>query len=137
MIQIYFLSIFFNVLAGYALISTDENDALEIKPGFSLKDETVRLILGIISMITGVLKLLSPIEGNLLILGDLVTALAGLATGFILLFEYYINRSTIAHESGQKLSLITALMIGNKRIVGYIAITVAALHFLFPRLLFL
>ena len=136
MIQFYFLSIFINVLVGYALVFENDRDALEIKPGFSLRDETVRLILGIISMIVGVLKLLSPVEGDVLILGDLVPAAVGFASGFILVYEYYKTRSTIARENEEKATL-NVFLIRNKKILGYAAITAAVLHFLFPKVLLL
>ena len=136
MIQIYFLSIFFNVLAGYALISGDNKDALEIKPGLSLKDDTVRLILGILSMITAVLKLLSPAEGDIPIIGDLIPAIAGFAVGIILLIEYYQKKATITAENEGKSGLNTLLIV-NKKIISYIAIAAAILHFVFPKVLFL
>ena len=136
MIQIYFLSIFLNVLAGYILISEDEKNTLEIKPSFFLKDETVRLVLGILSMITGVLKLLSPVEGDLPILGDIIPAAAGFASGFILVFEYYKNRATIIKEPEEKAAL-NVILVRNKKIIGYTAIVVAILHFLFPKVLLL
>lgn len=135
MIQIYFLSIFLNVLAGYTLVFENEKDALEIRPGLSFKDETVRLILGILSMVTGVLKLLSPVEGDLPILGDLIPAAAGFAAGFILVFEYYRNRATITESEGKV--PLSALLIRNKKIIGYIAMAAAVLHFLFPKVLLL
>ena len=136
MVQVYFLSIFLNVVAGYVLISDDDKEALEIRPGLSLKDETVRMVLGILSMVTGLLKLLSPTQGDLLILGDLVPAVAGFAAGFILLIEYYQKKTTIDTESVEKSSPL-AILTGNRKIVGYVAIAVAAVHFLFPRILFL
>ena len=136
MIQIYFLSIFFNALAGYVLISGDDKEALEIQPGFSLKDETIRLVLGILSMATALLKLLSPVEGQIIILGDLVPVAAGFATGLILLVEYYRTRATLAQEPQEKSSLNTLLIL-NKKIIGYIAIAAAILHFFFPKILFL
>lgn len=136
MIQIYFLSIFFNVLAGYTLVSEDDKNALEIRPGFSLKDETTRLILGILSMVTGVLKLLSSVDGDIPILGDLFPAAAGFAAGFILVYSYYRNRNTVDQEKENRETFVQILL-KNKKIIGFIAIAAAALHFLFPRVLFL
>ena len=136
MIQIYFLSIFFNVLAGYALISGDDKDALEVRPGFSFKDETTRLILGVLSMVTGVLKILSATEGDLPILGDLIPAIAGFTAGIILVMEYYKRKATIVTETEGKAGLNT-ILISNKNIAGYIAVAAAILHFLFPKVILL
>ena len=132
MIQIYFLSIFFNMVTGYTLITEDEKDALEIRPGFSLRDEKIRWILGILCMITGILKLLSPI-GDIYILGDLVPAAVGFIAGLILVIENYRNRSAV-RESKENFN--TALM-RNRKIIGFVAVAIAAVHFLFPVVLFL
>jgi hypothetical protein len=136
MMQIYFLSIFFNILAGYTLIAEDDKNAPEIKIGFSFKDETVKLILGILAMAAGVLKLLSPAEGGLILLGDLFPALTGFAAGFILSFEYYQKRKTISDAIEKKASFVEFLL-QNRKIAGIAAIATAILHFIFPGIIFL
>jgi hypothetical protein len=133
MIQFYFLSVFLNALAGYVLISEDLSD-MEINTGFSLTNETFRLVLGILAMVTGLLKLLSAIDGDLRILGDLLPAAAGLVSGFILVFEYYRSHSTL---DGDESSKIDSLLVRNKKIIGFVALISAALHFLFPKVLLL
>jgi hypothetical protein len=134
MIQFYFLSVFLNALAGYALALGDEQGELGIKSGFSLSDETVRLVLGILCMVTGLLKLLSPAESGLPILGDLLPAAAGLLTGFAMVLEYYHSHATV--ESDQAGRLYERFS-RNKKLLGFIAIVSAALHFLFPGVLLL
>jgi purine-cytosine permease-like protein len=134
MIQFYFLSIFFNVLAGYVLVSDDDGGALEIKPGFSLKDETAKLVLGILSMATGVLKLLSSVEGDLPVVGDIIPAVTGFAAGFVLVFEYYKNRRSFDDDGPES---VGDLLNKNKKILGFLALISAALHFLFPKVLLL
>ena len=142
MVQFYFLSIVLNALAGYILISGDESGVLEFKGGFSLKDETFRLIVGILSVITGLLKLLSVIEGDVPVLGDLVPALAGFLSGFILIFEYYRNRSSLeksvdAESESEYSERIDRILVRNKKIIGVAALAAAVLHFLFPKVLLL
>jgi hypothetical protein len=132
MIQFYFLSVFLNAVAGYALAGGDERGELGIKGGLSLSDETVRLVLGILCMVTGLLKLLSPSEGGLPILGDLVPALLGLLAGFILVLEYYHGHATV--ESGDVERLYAGFS-RNKKLLGFIAVISAVLHFLFPGVL--
>jgi hypothetical protein len=136
MMQIYFLSIFFNILAGYTLISEDDINAPEIKIGFSFKYETVKLILGILAMAAGVLKLLSPAEGGMLILGDLFPAVTGFAAGFILCFEYYQKRKTVI-DAGEKKASFAEFLLMNRKIAGFAAIATAVLHFVFPGIFFL
>jgi hypothetical protein len=134
MIQFYFLSVFLNALAGYALAGGDERGELGIKGGFSLSDETVRLVLGILCMVTGLLKLLSPVEGGLLILGDLIPAALGLLTGFMLVLDYYRSHATVESDQADKLY---AGFSRNKKLLGFITVISAVLHFLFPGVLLL
>jgi hypothetical protein len=134
MIQLYFLSIFLNAIAGFILISDSGEGDMEIRTGLSFNNETVRLVLGILSMIIGVLKLLSATEGDIPVLGDFIPALTGFVSGFILVYEYYREHSTLEPE---KTGIINSVLLGHKRIIGFIAMIVGALHFLFPRVLFL
>jgi hypothetical protein len=134
MIQFYFLSVFLNALAGYALVIGGEQGELGIQGGFSLFDETVRLVLGILCMVAGLLKLLSPAEGGLTVLGDLIPAVAGFLTGFALILEYYRSHATVESDKAEELY---AGFSRNKKLLGFIAIISAALHFLFPGVLLL
>jgi hypothetical protein len=136
MIQLYFLSILFNGLAGYILsFGRDEpDDSIEnsVKP--SLNNDTFRLILGILAAVTGLLKLLSPVKGNIPIIGDLIPSVLGLLAGFIMIFEYYRNRATVESEQANRLA---ESMFRYKKWIGFVFIISAALHFLFPKALFL
>jgi hypothetical protein len=133
MIQFYFLSVFLNALTGYALAGGEEGE-LGVRGGFSLSDETVRLVLGILCMVTGLLKLLSPAEGGLPILGDLVPALIGLFAGFVLVFEYYRSHATLESDQADRLHEGFSR---NKKLLGFITVICAVLHFLFPGVLLL
>ena len=133
MLQFYLLSVVMNALAGFILVTRDESDILEFKGGFSFRDETFRFVAGILSLVTGLLKILSPVQGDLPVVGDLVPAAAGFFAGFILIFEYYRNRTTAgASESSEK---INRILVSNKKIIGLAALAAAALHFLFPGVL--
>jgi hypothetical protein len=136
MMQIYFLSVFSNILAGYTLISDNNRNTTEIRTGFSLQDETVKLILGILSIAAGILKLLSPAEGDFLILGDLFPAITGLSAGIILCSDFYKKHSTIEEKEGKKLSILNFLL-QNRKVVGFAAIAAAIIHFLLPGIFFL
>jgi hypothetical protein len=136
MIQFYFLSILFNGLSGYALIRNSDDDAVDPEKGFhlSLQNEICRLILGAATILTGLLKILSSLRGDVPVLGDIVPALAGFLAGFILVFEYYRGRSTLEPEHTEK---IEQVLIHNKKWIGYFALAAAALHFILPSVLFL
>jgi hypothetical protein len=136
MVQFYFLSIVLNATVGYTLIRGDGPGEGDLRPGlyFSLGPGTPRLILGILSALTGLLKVLSSVEGDIPVAGDLVPALAGFAGGFSLIFEYYQERSTVETDSSKN---IEQALIKNKKLIGCLSLVAAALHFLFPRVLFL
>jgi len=134
MLQFYFLTIFLNALTGYILFTGDAGNVLEFKSNFTLNDETFKLVLGILSVVTGLLKLLSPIEGDIPIIGDIVPAVTNFLSGFILIYEYYRTRSSMETSDTER---IGKMLMGNKKIIGMAAIVAAILHFLFPKVLLL
>ena len=136
MLQFYFLSIVLNALAGYILITGNEDDALKFRSGFSFKDETFRLVVGILSALMGILKILSAVEGDVPVVGDIVPALTAFLSGFILIFEYYRSRTSL-EVSPDHTEKVDKLLVANKKIIGVAALIAAALHFLFPRVLLL
>lgn len=136
MMQIYFLSIVLNALTGYILVFEDDKNEAEKYTPFSLNDEKFRLILGVLTMIVGLLKLLSAVEGDVRIVGDLLPAAAGLASGLILLFEYFTNHTTLKSEDNEKPAM-HLILYQNRKIIGIATIVIAILHFLFPKVLFL
>ncbi|MCL2800217.1 MAG: hypothetical protein FWD28_00480 [Treponema sp.] len=131
--QLYFLSILCNGLAGYVLFKDSEGDAGEIAQ-FSIKGPTFNLILGIMCAVTGVLKLLSPFEGDLLVIGDLLPAAAGLIAGLMLIFGIY--RQDLSAKAGELDRLGVSLLVFRKPI-GLALMAIGLLHFLFPKALFL
>jgi hypothetical protein len=134
MIQFYFLSIVLNALSGYVLIRDpkDEDSGLDTGFRWSLQNETTRLILGVLTIVLGLLKILS--SEDMPVIGDLIPALSGFLAGFALVFEYYRSRSTLEPEHTDK---IERLLIHNKKWIGFFALAAAGLHFLFPSVLFL
>jgi hypothetical protein len=135
MIQFYLLSVVLNALVGYLFITGGEDGVLEFKGGFSLKDRTVQFVLGILSAVTGLFKILSPVEGNVPVIGDLVPGLIGIVCGFILVFEYYKTRTTMAET--EQTEKIGRILLGNKKLIGMAALASAVLHFIFPKVLLL
>ena len=135
MIQFYFLSIVLNFLAGYALSSDAENRSGSLDGVRDLfHDETMRLVLGILSMAVGFFKLLTVVRGDIPVVGDLFPSLAGLGAGFALTLEFYRARSTVQSIASERLELI---FVKNRKWLGMAAMVSAAAHFLFPTVLFL
>jgi len=132
MIQLYFLSILCNGLAGYVLFSGSDNTAE--KTGFSINTPTFHLVLGIMCAVVGILKLLSPTMDKVIILGDLIPCAGGLIAGLMLIFGIY--RQDMSAKAGELDRLGVSLLAFRKPIgLGLLAISI--LHFLFPQALFL
>jgi hypothetical protein len=136
MVQLYFLSILLNGLSGYILSFRGDEPELSVENSlrFSLNNSVFRLILGILSAITGLLKLLSPTEGDIPVLGDLLPALLGLAAGFTLFFGYYRERATVESEQINRLDETIGRY---KKWLGFFLLASSVLHFLFPQALLL
>jgi len=138
MVQLYFLSIILNALAGILLVFGDALDGDSANKGFKLflSSNGFRLVLGILAAIIGILKLLSPINNTIPILGDLLPALAGLAAGFILIFGFYRENSARSDVEGN-LDRIGDTFLHYRKAAGIFLLAIAILHFLFPTALFL
>lgn len=136
MVQFYFLSIVTNLLGGFVL----SLDYLEQKfSGLAriraaVANNGFQLILGILTFIFGILKLLSVAEGDIPVVGDLLPALSGLIIGITLFISYYKAKSTVTTETVEKLD---SVFINNKSIIGIAGMVAGILHFIMPRVLFL
>jgi hypothetical protein len=137
MVQLYLLSIFCNGLIGLLIIFGEfvENSTIEGSMKSSLFGGGFRLAFGIVAAAIGILKLLSPFEG-MYILGDLIPALAGIVSGFILIFAFYREHSVKVDDEG-KLDRFGEFFLRNKKVSGIVLLAIAILHFLAPRALFL
>jgi hypothetical protein len=135
MIQFYFLSVLLNAVAGLILLNEGgEGDRIFEGDIFkTVNNDTFKLIIGIASLVTGLLKLLSATEGDIPIVGDLVPALTGLISGYILCFDYYASHSTLDSQTNS----MAMFFISGKKLFGIAAVAAAALHFLFAKVLFL
>jgi hypothetical protein len=133
MIQLYFLSILCNSLCGYILFDGNEGESL--KKNEALNNPTFQLALGIVSIATGVLKILSPTMDGLPILGDLVPAGAGIAGGLLMVFG--ISRQNKASPSPSSLETLGVSLLRFRKPLGLGLFASALLHFLFPKALFL
>lgn len=145
MIQFYLLAVLLNVITGIVLIYTDENQNKEIIETSTINDikddnsdifknKTFLLVLGILTCFTGLIKLLSAIQGDAAIVGDLLPAVAALFGGAAILFDYYKINSTTEIKLND---FFTKIFIVGRRYLGFACIAVGILHFLFPRVLFL
>jgi hypothetical protein len=136
MIQLYFLSILCNGLSGYILFAGNDGETDENPVSF-LNTPTFHLVLGILSAVTGILKLLSPSIGGVLILGDLIPAAAGAIAGFMLIFGIYRKDTSMNIESTGTMDILGANLLRFRKPIGLALFAIALIHFLFPQALFL
>lgn len=149
MMQMYFLSIVFNVIAGLILLNTKQNSEKEVESDKKqkliqdvnkklasnevLSNKTFTLVIGILSLLTGIIKFFCVAKGGLLILGDLIPAVTGIAVGFAILLHYYLSTATTESNLPKFLQVV---FIDNIYWVGITSIVVAVLHFIMPGVLF-
>ena len=124
MLQFYFLSVFFNLLTGFVLF----NDSKKLVELPLLKERVFRLVLGVLSALTGLIKLFVVVHTSAVIVGDFIPAVAGIAGGLALMIQ----------DDNEKLpDWFKKIFITNKFIVSIACLAVALLHFVFPGALFL
>ena len=138
MLQFYLLSVLMNAAAGLILVfaESDPRDAAETgAAGLSFfETKNLRLIAGILTALTGIMKLLSAVQGDIPVLGDLLPALAGIVGGACLLYEYYKASSSMSVSLPD---ILEKIFVAGRKYVGIFCIVAAAVHFIFPRVLFL
>ena len=124
MLQFYFLSVFFNLIVGFVLIN-DQRNIIELP---LLKERVFRLVLGVLSAVTGIIKLFVVVHTSAVIVGDFIPAVAGIAGGITLMIQ----------DDNENLpEWFKKVFVTNKFIVGIACAAVAILHFVFPGALFL
>ena len=124
MLQFYFLSVFFNLIAGFVLV----NDKKELIDLAILKEKTFRIVLGAICAVTGIIKLFVVVNTSAVIVGDLLPSVAGMVAGFCLIIQDTDNKFP---------QWFNRIFITNKMIVGFVCLGIALLHFVVPGALFL
>ena len=139
MYQIFFLAVFLNALCGLILITgKNEKNAIKPVPGFILDIDYWNrpmplVICGISSVLTGVLKLLSVTEGNIVFLGDLLPAAYAMFLGAVLL----LRSSAIQGGKAEKVIKAPNPILAHTKIIGIGGIAVAIIHFFLHPVLFL
>ena len=126
------MSILCNGLCGFLLFTGLEGENIEISEKFSLRNPTFHLILGILCAVTGVLKLLLPVEG-FIILGDLIPALACLACAVVFIFGIFRQHSLSDTGVHGTLDRLGQTLLYFRKTLGIVLMAVALLHFLFPQ----
>ena len=137
MYQFYFLSVLLNAVTGAVLFfrlgafASDGGERIGAASHiFSPAElETFRFVLGVATIIVGILKLLSPVEDDVPFVGDIFPAVAGIIAGFDMIYEN-IRAKRISDAIDRSESIRRFL--DGKTYIGLVAMVAAALHFLFP-----
>lgn len=124
MMQVYFLSVLLNAVTGIILIMGKTPE------GSLFSNKTFRLITGILGVLIGFLKLFIVVQPDIIILGDLLPAVAGMAGGANILINYYSEYTTVEIKLSD---FFQKLFFAGRRYVGIICIAVSLIHFMFPR----
>jgi len=126
--QLYFLLIVFNTLAGIILASEAIREKVPAISKFIelIAIKEIKFIIGIGSLIVGVIKLIAPV--GFIIIGDLIPAVSSGVMGITLLVDFYKDNTTIKSETINKLD---NTFLKNKTKIGLLGLLVALLHFFF------
>ena len=123
MLQIYFLSVLCNIVAGLVLIFCAEGKESRLP-------DIYKFALGIISALIALLTLVLPSDG-IIIAGDIIPAAAALVSGLVLLYEHFQKEPS--SEKGT--SIVLLLLRVHRRTIGCFSIIAGALHFLLPNVI--
>lgn len=140
MYQVYLLSVVSTLLAGIALAFDRLDEQIRIGSFFgrdAFTSPVFRLVLGVATAVVGFFQLLTVHPDDVVFVGDLIPAVAGLLLGAILLLEYFEQRSSSAGDETTRVGGLRRVLIGNAATFGMLGILIAILHFLFHRFLFL
>ncbi|MCL2293684.1 MAG: hypothetical protein FWC36_02300 [Spirochaetes bacterium] len=136
MVQFYVLSILVNLLGGF-LLAGDVISKRFSSSGFYqkiTKSEVYMMIFAIIAAIAGIFKIISVLEGNIPIIGDLLPALASFTLAIHFFCKYLLEKKGMLEGT---LGTIDLFIENYKTLIGIACIIIAILHFLFPSALFL
>lgn len=137
MLQLYFLSVLANALAGLTLTAEYLGERFS---GFApfrelLGRGTVRAAVGVVAFGVGFLKLLvRSTPTDVPVVGDILPALAGLAMGAAVLLNTLQEKGAV---SGGRLSSLEQAVMSYRVPLGIAGLAVSFLHFLLPAALFL
>ena len=135
MLQFYFFSVLFNALTGISLVTLKKKDGEPLieKPAELFDNPNFKLIVGILTGFTGLMKLLSVVPGDTPVFGDFIPFLAGIVGAAVLLFEYNTEKQAVTIQLPQS---IEGFLVKGRTAIGYFCIAAAVLHLLFPRVIF-
>ncbi|MFW6362849.1 MAG: hypothetical protein ACOC0D_03290 [Spirochaeta sp.] len=137
MIHLYVISVVTLCIAGTTLAAPLIDDKISLPKLLSrdvLEAPNFRLLIGLLTFLGGFLQFLFVPFGDIAVIGNLFPALVGIIAGFTLCLLFYQSKATVASDG---LSRMTQVFVGNRDVIGVLAILIALLHFLFPMVILL
>ena len=141
--QFYLLSVVSTVVAGLALSSDHLGKKSDFFASFRFlrQNRSVQITAGLVTAAIGVLKLifLSPRE-DIVVVGDLLPAAAGIILGLILIgeaFRQHPKEGSEEEKVSKSVEKVTRAIMPYRVPVGIAGAVVGLIHFLFPHILFL
>ncbi len=102
--------------------------------GSFMNDRLFRLVVGVLGLLAGVLIIISPIQNDTPVVGDLVPALANILGSLALLLEFYANKLSTDINLP---FFLQGVFVTGRRYLGVFCIIAGLMHFIFPRIMLL
>ncbi|MBI9096942.1 MAG: hypothetical protein JEY91_00625 [Spirochaetaceae bacterium] len=136
MLQIYFLTVLTNIITGLTIAAPFLSTKIE---GFQqitekMENRNYRVILGSVTLITGLFALLNHSTVSMAILGDLIPAITAMAMGVVLIVFYFFSDD---EETSKVVKSIKEVSEKYGNILGITGIIAGIIHFIIPTALFL
>lgn len=148
MVQFYFITIIFLVVGALILLAEEygEKFAAIIKlRNLMFRNQTNTIVLLVLTAVTGILKLISPMSPGPVVLGDFFPAITLIAVAVFYGFEMKSLGSDVSKSDEGDSLIDDSLFIDseivdkaegfyykNKSLLGYITLGIALFHFMFP-----
>ena len=147
MIQFYVLALAFMLYGSAVLLAEAHGDTYSILIRIKevhTSSQTVTIVVIVLTAVIGILKLISPTAPGPVVIGDFLPAINLIALAVFFAFD--MNRKgededvattlgsdeeTVFSDS-DTLSKVQSFYYKNKKILGYVTLALALLHFLFP-----
>lgn len=141
--QFYLLTVVSTIVAGLALSSDYLKTKSEFFGSFRFlqKNRSIQIVAGLVTAAIGVLKLIFRSPGEeVIVVGDLLPAAAGIILGVILIgeaFRQHPKEGAKQEKVGKSVEKVTERIATYRIPVGIAGAVIGLAHFLFPRILFL
>lgn len=136
MFQIYFLTVLTNIIAGLTISApflTTKIDGFQVFAE-KMENRLFKVILGSITLVTGLFALLNHSSVSIAVLGNLIPAVTAISMGVILVINYFFNDE---EDSSNLVKGIKNLSEKYGNILGIAGIIAGLIHFIIPSALFL